>query len=520
MKSVIFRVSSCLQRRFNILQKGVGVVFLLLSVLILPADLPAAESKPTINIYIFSSPDCERCGVIKKDNLFKLAEKFQCIIKPEYFNVERMENYKLLMQLEEKYKDTDNELPVVFIGKYALGGVEEIEKNIGAVIKEYADKGGCPCPGEEKREDKTPKTVSDKSDKNVHLAYFYKPGCRKCRRIHHLLNYLENEHSNLKVKRFNLSEKKNKLVAEALCEDYNVPRKKRLTPTLIFVGENRLCDGEVNRAGLEGLIKSSSQTGTVCPWELSEKELIQAKESIISRFKSFGPLAILTAGLVDGINPCAFTTLIFFVSYLSFAGRKGKEILLVGSCFTLAVFTAYLLLGCGALSIIQRLSNFSFLSRIIRTSTILLALFLGGFSLYDFFKAKKGKMKEIKLQLPKLLKRRIQLTITREMRIRGYLIAAFTAGFIVSILELACTGQVYFPTIIFVNSQAGMSRQGLSYLLLYNLMFILPLIIVFILVFFGTSSEALTRFTKRHLATVKLFTSLFFFGLAGLLMVT
>lgn len=79
--------------------------------------------------------------------------------------------------------------------------------------------------------------------------------------------------------------------------------------------------------------------------------------------------------------------------------------------------------------------------------------------------------------------------------------AAFGCGVIVSLLELACTGQVYLPTILYMAQQGSSSAVG--WLLVYNLAFILPLVIIFALVYAGMTQEALLRFQKNHTATVK-----------------
>ena len=100
---------------------------------------------------------------------------------------------------------------------------------------------------------------------------------------------------------------------------------------------------------------------------------------------------------------------------------------------------------------------------------------------------------------------------------RGTILGAFVAGVIISLLELACTGQVYLPTIVYVASLEGMKLHGFFYLLLYNLAFILPLIIVFAFAYFGATSKILTKIMNRHLATVELITAIFFFFLGGLL---
>ncbi len=125
----------------------------------------------------------------------------------------------------------------------------------------------------------------------------------------------------------------------------------------------------------------------------------------------------------------------------------------------------------------------------------------------------------MKLQLPNFLKKRIHKTIRKESQSACYLLAAIVAGFIISFLEFACTGQVYLPTILFVINTPSIRASAVSYLLLYNFMFILPLLIIFGIVYWGATSEQLAFFLQRRATTIKLLTSLFFF-LAGVLILS
>jgi cytochrome c biogenesis protein CcdA len=63
-------------------------------------------------------------------------------------------------------------------------------------------------------------------------------------------------------------------------------------------------------------------------------------------------------------------------------------------------------------------------------------------------------------------------------------------------------------------SQPELAAQAFLYLVLYCLMFILPLIVVFLLSYFGTTSEQLGQFVNRHTSTIKLITGVVFVGLA------
>jgi cytochrome c biogenesis protein CcdA len=146
-------------------------------------------------------------------------------------------------------------------------------------------------------------------------------------------------------------------------------------------------------------------------------------------------------------------------------------------------------------------------------------------ALYDFYKFKKsGETDEMLLQLPKIFKKRINMVIgagLREKRGSGILnlvVSSFVIGFLVSLLEAVCTGQVYIPTIIYILKTTPMKLKAFTYLVLYNLMFILPLIIIFILSLIGVSSNKFNLFLKRHIGAVKLAMVVLFFILGLLIL--
>ena len=234
-----------------------------------------------------------------------------------------------------------------------------------------------------------------------------------------------------------------------------------------------------------------------------------------NRFRSFGVLTVAFAGLVDGLNPCAFATLAFFVSYLALSGRQGREILAVGLAFTLGVFLAYLVVGLGFYEVLDLLGGLlTTLGRWVYGLTALMCVVLAVFSFLDFLKARRGEIGDMSLNLPHSLRMRINAVIRRGRGSRAFVAGSFVTGIAVSFLELACTGQVYLPTIVFVMSQPEMRVRALMFLLLYNLLFIVPLVVVFILAYYGTGSKQLTRFLQQRAATLKLGMALLFAALA------
>jgi cytochrome c biogenesis protein CcdA len=136
---------------------------------------------------------------------------------------------------------------------------------------------------------------------------------------------------------------------------------------------------------------------------------------------------------------------------------------------------------------------------------------LSGLALYDYFRFKKTKETEgLILQLPGFLKKRINEVIGSRLRnkkdesVISLCVSAFVVGFLVSLLEAVCTGQVYLPTIVLILKSTNLRLKAFTYLIIYNLMFVLPLICVFVLSLLGFSSQKFNDFLKKNIATIKL----------------
>jgi cytochrome c biogenesis protein CcdA len=281
---------------------------------------------------------------------------------------------------------------------------------------------------------------------------------------------------------------------------------------MIFVGDDVLIGHEADYSHLTFAVARYAATGAERTWGDFDPD--RSEQRLLERFESFGLLTVLGAGLIDGLNPCAFATLVFFISYMTFAGRKGRDVLFVGGAFALGVFLTYLLVGVGLLKAVQSFGFFSALGRWVYLITALLCTVLAILTFRDCFIARGGQASEMTLKLPAGLKHRIHKVIRENARVRAFVGIAFVTGFVISLIELACTGQVYLPTIMFVLSVPEMAAQAFLYLLLYCLAFILPLVVVFLTSYFGATSQQLGLFVMRHTAAIKALTGLVFVGLA------
>lgn len=253
---------------------------------------------------------------------------------------------------------------------------------------------------------------------------------------------------------------------------------------------------------------------------------------LVAHFKSFVPAAVVFAGLSDGVNPCAFTVIVFFISFLALQGYRKKELILIGLAFILAVFLTYLGIGLGIFNFFYRFAGFWVVTHLLNIIIGILSIIFGLFAIYDFIIFKKtGSTEGLILQLPKPIKERIHKVVgffyrkslqekqERSKPALGKLVfSALASGFLVSLLEAVCTGQVYLPTISFVLKSTTLKLQALGYLLLYNIMFIVPLIVIFVLALMGTSSQQFSNFLKKHLGLIKILMVILFFGLGAYLL--
>lgn len=268
---------------------------------------------------------------------------------------------------------------------------------------------------------------------------------------------------------------------------------------------------EFSEIAIKETIENNTETKTA--GEIDSKE----------EFSNFTFAAIILNGLVDGINPCAFAVIVFLVSFLTIYRYEKKEVILIGSAYCLAVFITYILLGLGLFKALYALSGFQTFIKgfYIVTASACLILFI--LSVYDFLVYVKTKnSKEMLLTLSNNLKIRINKIIGFFLRGKkhstlGLVFASLAVGFSVSLVEAVCTGQVYIPTIVLIMKDPALRLQAWLYLLMYNVMFILPLLAVFILCAIGIRSEGINNFFKKHLAIAKLFLSLVFLGLAIML---
>jgi len=184
---------------------------------------------------------------------------------------------------------------------------------------------------------------------------------------------------------------------------------------------------------------------------------------------------ILVSGLLDGINPCAFTVILFLITFLYLRGsikwedtaRKKRMILLYGSAYITAVYLTYLAIGLTLREVIQFIPFPNLISKIAG----LVVIAAGVIKIKDVYWPGRG----ISLKLSPSRWEKIRNSMRRVS-----LPATFLVGALVALFEFPCTGGIYIAILSTLATRTTF-YAGLTYLLIYNVAFVLPLIAILVL---------------------------------------
>jgi len=501
-----------------------------------------AEEDSVVRLVYFTADTCPHCSAVVADVLAPLQTEYGDRVEIKVVEISEPSHYEMLIRAEEMFGVSSEErgLPTLIADGVVLVGEIAIREQLQCLLDTCLANGGIPWPdipglgevapeGGPKLElafDLTPdggeicspdEVAVCEAPHTIWAAYFYEVGCQECSRAEYDIRYAQSQYPQLVVEEFSVQD--DAALAEWLANRTGVPERQHLATPAIFIGDAYLIGGDITSEALMELVEVYAATGVKRAWDAFNRA--EAEETIVQRFLSFGALTVAFAGLVDGLNPCAFATLVFFVSYLTLSGHRGRQVLAVGAAFTLGVFLAYLAVGLGFYRVLDLMGGLlDTLGRWIYGLTALMCAALAVFSFVDALKARRGDVGDMTLGLPHGLRMRINATIRRGRSSRAFVVGGFITGVVVSFLELACTGQAYLPTIVFMVSRPEMQSRAVSFLVLYNVLFILPLVAVFWLVYLGAGSKQLSSFLQRRAAAVKFGMSLLFAALAAWLLVS
>lgn len=202
------------------------------------------------------------------------------------------------------------------------------------------------------------------------------------------------------------------------------------------------------------------------------------------------PLVVVSS-LIDSINPCAFSLLLLTIAFLFSLDRIRSDIIKIGGVYIFGIFFVYLLIGLG---IIQALHLFNTPHLMAKIGAYLL-MAMGGIGLINEF----FPTFPIKLQIPAFTH-----TSMAKLMEKASIPTAFLLGALVGVCEFPCTGGPYLMILGLLHDRATY-LSGTAYLLLYNLVFVSPLILILFLASDKIVLYKLQDWRKNNVRSMRLY---------------
>ena len=210
-----------------------------------------------------------------------------------------------------------------------------------------------------------------------------------------------------------------------------------------------------------------------------------------------------TLALTDSINPCALSILLMMLVAIStYHPKDKKQVLWAGLAFVAAVFITYFIYGLLIVKAFDLVQGISGIKDYLYKGIGAIAIILGLLELKDFFFYKPGG---IGTEMPLFLRPKVQKIIARVTSPLG----AFGLGMFVTLFLLPCTIGPY--VILGGMLSYGEFASALPYLSFYNLIFILPMVVIILLVFFGSKNiKQVTEWREKNVKIMHLIIGIIF----------
>lgn len=215
---------------------------------------------------------------------------------------------------------------------------------------------------------------------------------------------------------------------------------------------------------------------------------------------------VIVSAAIDSINPCAIGVLILMVSViLSNPKSTTRRLVVTGGAYILAIFLTYLIAGLGLVYFLATIPIA--IAEYLSIAVAVLVILAGLFEMKDYFWYGRG----FSLQIPARFAAKIKEMSTGRTTIVGVmLLGAFVAA-----VELPCTGAPYLAIITILK--VNFNFTAFLLMVLYNIIFVLPLIIILLMVAGGAKLSSVKKWKEENKGSMRLFIGLLLVGLGWLL---
>jgi len=339
---------------------------------------------------------------------------------------------------------------------------------------------------------------------HVQLEFFYSEGCPDCQAVKPIIDDVEEEYKgNISLIRLEISNVDNweRFISYNLSE----------VPAIVINNKIKLSKEDITKEKIEGVINTLISNGSIeNNYSYNNIMIIDTPFGVVNLSKLTLPVITILIGALDSINPCSFWVLFFLLSLLVYAQSR-RRMLLIGGIFIFFsgfIYLMFMSLLLGVFILTAQLHLIALIAGCI-------AAVLGVINIKDFFFFKKGLSLSIPDEKkPELIKR--MRGVVRSSYLPSMILGTIMLSIFANTYELFCT--MGFPLVYtkILTLYTLDLFQYYMYLVLYNIVYVLPLLIIVIIFTLTLGSRKLT---ERQGRTLKLFSGLMILMLGVMLIV-
>ena len=326
-------------------------------------------------ILLFGTTACDDCAQFKQNWQEEFAEPDDPLLI--FINVEDEDNYRFLAEIEKTLHVTDrgSSFPILLVGRRFLKGTDEFDdvaddlpllleklpdEPLFKPLQALADKSkaslaeytvpsaetAAPAP-------QPPATAKE----TCHLLFFEQPGCQKCSRQRREFTLLQKNLPGLQISAYDVTTLEGQAMLSRARKALHIPLDDKNLAPMVAWGDGYVTGRLATADEIQAAVQNAPADAVFWLKPLSQDELQGEQDRMSAFLKTLTWGGIVLGGLLDGVNPCAFATSIFLISYLLYLKRRRRDIIVVGSCFCLGVFITYYLFGLALSSVLRQLQN-------------------------------------------------------------------------------------------------------------------------------------------------------------------
>jgi len=468
------------------------IIFFLITLFLIPQFSRAQEIEEDHDFCVvyFTGVGCAHCAKADPIVLMQLPSEYPNLVILEYEIYQNKGNASLLYQYDEEY-NSGLGIPVLIFGEDdRLAGDNPILKNIRKVIEEKKTNHLACSDG----------SISCFCETNINDLHGFPKIWQQGKIL--IKDKTSNESLLSKTESDQLFKKL--LKANNVEENLKGIEYEIIAPLKVALsGQNIEFDNALKIGDWifqwNGLIDNENK---------EEETLLTSPEGSQPKFTI---AKILSLAIVDAINPCALAVLILMLTaILAYNPGKRKNIIFAGLAFVLAVFVMYLIYGLLIVKFFQVMQGLSAIRLWLYKALGVIAIILGILNIKDFIKYKPGS---IGTEMPMFMRPKVKRIISGITSPKG----AFGVGLFVTLFLLPCT---IGPYIIVGGVLYTLEfLKVLPFLIFYNFIFIIPMLVIIGLVYWRFSKVGdISSWKEQNVNKLHLVTGLIMFIL-GLAMV-